>query len=84
MLNKETIKKLMFWRRVFVDGTGKYTGFKWWWRWTRAHKHWYKWLRYEGMPENITDVDEMHDWNRRLIKWQDGEDVEGFPKWVKD
>jgi hypothetical protein len=63
--------KILFWRKIFVDKNGTYTGFRWWWRWTNAKRHWYQWLIYEGMPPHITDTDEMHTWNRNLIEMQD-------------
>ncbi len=74
-----------FWTKkhyLFKDGGGNPCGFKWWWRWTSAKRHWYQWLTYEGMPKNIVETDKMHEWNRNLIKWQDGEDVVGFPKHI--
>ena len=84
-MKKETTKKInKFINKFrFKDEGGTPCGFKWWWKWTNAKRHWYQWLRYEGMSENITDTDKMHKWNRDLIKWQDGEDVKGFPKHIK-
>jgi len=55
----------------FRDESKQKVSFKWWLKWIIAKWHWRSWLRYEGMPREIKDVDSMHKWNKRLIKLQE-------------
>ncbi len=77
---QDRIEKFLF-KRYYLfrdgDGKGRPCGFKWWWRWLNAKRHWYQWLRYEGMPADITDTDRMHEWNRELIRFQDAVPKDG-------
>ena len=59
---------------IFHDRIGNKVTFGWWLRWKIAKWHWRCWLRYEGMPKQFTTIDQMHTWNRLLIKMQDKED----------
>ena len=53
-------------KRIFVDGNGTYTGFRWWVRWTFAFWCLRKWLEYEGMPKETKDVDEVLKWEKKV------------------
>lgn len=55
-------------KKIFVDVTGEYAGFVWWWRWKWSFYHLRKWLRYEGMPKNIYDLEEVLKWNKKVAK----------------
>ncbi len=51
---------------IFRDGGGNPCGFKWWRKWHFAFWCLRKWLRYEGMPNQIKDVDKILDWNKKI------------------
>lgn len=54
-------------KKVFVDKSGNYVGFDWWFRWAIASWHLKKWLHYEGMPREITDMEDIIMWERKTF-----------------
>lgn len=64
------MNKLKFWEKIFIDKNGNYVGFSWWFKWAKAYWAWRYWLRYEGMPRDVYDVDKMLEWQRKLIEKQ--------------
>lgn len=63
--------KILFWKRIFVDKNGEYTGFNWWIRWVIAFWHLRKWLEYEGMPKGTKNFDIVMEWEKRVAMTED-------------